>query len=130
MTRSVNRRKWDQSELQQLIDNPASETGRVFKLYARLLELRRQQEAFHPDARQRLLDLGDSLFGFERTSTDGAQHILALANLTARRVALGLERLPTDLRGREELLAFSKLEFSQDALILEPFAVFWFSQRT
>ncbi len=130
MTRSVNRRKWDRSELQQLIDDPASETGRVFKLYTRLLELRRNQVAFHPDAKQTLLDLGDPLFGFERTATDGAQHILVVANLTARSVALGLDRLPTDLRAREELLALNKLEFIQDALILEPFAVFWFSQRT
>ena len=54
---------------------------------------------------QALLDLGDPLFGFERTSTDGAQHILVLANLTARSVTLDLDRLPPDLRGREDLLA-------------------------
>ena len=97
--------------------------------FVRLLELRREQPAFHPDATQQILELGEQLFCFERTAVDGAQQILVLANLTAQAVELTLDHLPTGLARREELLAINDADVTRDTLRLEPYAVFWFSQR-
>ncbi|MBT8429906.1 MAG: sugar phosphorylase, partial [Gammaproteobacteria bacterium] len=80
MTRAVNRRKWDMAELDSLICNLESETGQVFVLYSRLLQLRRQQPAFHPDAPQNIYELDERVFCFERVSLNSKQRILVLAN--------------------------------------------------
>ena len=128
MTRSVNRRKWDMGELQSLIHDLESETGQVFTLYTRLLQLRRQQLAFHPDAAQHVYELDPRVFCFERTSRDAKQRILVLANLSSESFAVDLEALPQDLAGREELLGLNNPIFGRDRLQLEPYAVFWFSR--
>jgi sucrose phosphorylase len=86
MTRSINRRKWDGAELEALIDRPDSAAGRVFPEYCRRLRLRRRLAAFHPEARQRVLELPPGLFGVERTSLDGGQRVLALHNCSGSTV--------------------------------------------
>ena len=128
MTRAVNRRKWDLGELQSLIGDLESETGQVLTLYARLLELRRQQPAFHPDAGQHIYPLDERVFCFERISHDARHRILVLANLSADEAVLDLNRLPSDLSRREELLGLNTPGFEHDRLRVEPYAVFWFSQ--
>jgi len=128
MTRSINRRKWDMGELQSLICDLESETGQVFTLYTRLLELRRQQAAFHPDAAQDIYPLDQRVFCFERTSLDEKQRILVLANLSSEDVALDLSKLPQNLSRREELLGLNNPLFGREQLQLEPYAVFWLSQ--
>jgi sucrose phosphorylase len=127
MTRSVNRRKWDLGELEYLISHPETETGTVFHRFIELLELRRRQPAFHPDAAQRIIDLGDPLFCFERDATDGEQQILVLANLTAETVAVPLAKLPADLARRKELLSMNQAVYTDATVEVEPYAVFWFS---
>ena len=128
MTRSVNRRKWDMGELNTLIGRPDSETGQVFTLYVRLLQLRRQQPAFHPDAPQHLYELDERVFCFERTALNARQQILVLANLSPEHVSIDLDALPGDLSQRQELLGLNPPDFDRDTLRVEPYAVFWFSR--
>jgi sucrose phosphorylase len=129
MTRSVNRRKWDRAELERLLNDPATETGRVFAQYRRLLALRRRQPAFHPDAAQQLLAIDDSVFCFERIARDDVQRILVVANLSCRTVGLSLARLPADLPQRGDLLEIQTPRIAAGSLTLAPYAVFWFSRR-
>ena len=129
MTRSINRRKWDRSELERLISDLGSETGQVFPVYARLLSQRREQVALHPDAPQRIIAFDDRLFCFERVALDGSQRILVLANVSANAVFVPWDRLPPDTAARDELLGLYPLEHRDDGLVVEPYAVFWFSHR-
>ena len=125
MTRSINRRKWDDAELRYLVCDPASTTGTVFPLYQRALVIRRQQAAFHPDAAQTILELGDSVFGFERVALDASQHILVVANLTAQPVMIDRERLPGDLAQRIDLLGTDSTVIQDDQLQIPGHAVLW-----
>jgi glycosidase len=129
MTRSINRRKWDRNELEHLISDLASETGQVFPVYARLLSLRREQVALHPEAAQRIIAVDDRLFCFERIALDDSQRILVLANVSDNSVTIPWAELPADTATREELLGLCALERRDDALVVEPYAVFWFSLR-
>jgi len=129
MTRSINRRKWDQAELEALMANAGSETGRVFRRYRRLLQIRRDQPAFHPEAPQRLLATTDGVFALERTAPDGSQRILALFNFTAFPQAVAASVLPDDLMLREELIGEHRVEQTETGLLLPPFAACWFSRR-
>ena len=80
--RSINRRKFSLDELQRAIATADSEPARVLQAYRRMLRVRMAQPAFHPEATQEVVDLGHpSLVGWIRTSRDGGQRILVLANL-------------------------------------------------
>ncbi|MGR9100447.1 MAG: sugar phosphorylase, partial [Gammaproteobacteria bacterium] len=69
-TRSINRHKWDYGELMESLNNPTSRNAQVFHEFKRLLRIRRRQKAFHPDAAQETLLLGESLIAFWRVSAD------------------------------------------------------------
>ena len=127
MTRAVNRRKWDKGELEYLISDLESETGQVFTLFSRLLETRRAQPAFHPDAAQRIIELDERVFGFERVATDDSQRILVIANLSEETVYIERHLLPQDLERREDLLGLNTTAITRNELRLEPYAVFWLS---
>jgi len=71
--------------------------GKVFGRYRRLLELRRQQPAFHPDGPQQVLDTGPALFALRRSSPNGGQSLVALNNVTARRQRVDLTQFDAEL---------------------------------
>jgi glycosidase len=128
MTRSINRRKWDQGELESLMENPDTETGQVFRRYRRLLQTRRRQPAFHPEAPQRLLTTTTGVFGLERSTIDGSQRILALFNFTSTTQAVAASILPGDLESWQELIGEYHVEHTVSGLLLPPYATLWFSQ--
>jgi hypothetical protein len=93
MTRSVNRRKWDGSELERLVDLPLTDTGQVFPEYIRRLRIRRGIKAFHPDAPQRVIDMPAGVFAIERISLDGSQRVYAIHNLNGDPLSLDISAL-------------------------------------
>ena len=93
LPRSINRRRWPAGELNSLLDDATSATSRVFQEYARLLRLRGEQQAFHPDGGQQVLQLEDGLFGIERTSVDATEQLVCISNLTAQPRQLDTEVL-------------------------------------
>lgn len=80
--RSINRRKFELDELDSASRAGESAPARVLEAYRRMLSVRMAQPAFHPEAGQEVVDLAHpSLVGWIRTSLDGQQRILVLANL-------------------------------------------------
>jgi glycosidase len=120
MTRSINRRKWDQAELEALMGNADSETGQVFRRYLRLLQIRRRQPAFHPEAPQRLLATADGVFALERIALDGSQRILALFNFTAATQSVAASLLPHGLALWDELIGEHRADHTVSGLQLPP----------
>lgn len=81
--RDLNRRKFRRSELDVLLADPSTMTSRLFLEYRRMLAVRRDQTAFHPDAPQHVLaNTPRWLVALQRTSLDQTQRILVLANLS------------------------------------------------
>ena len=113
----------------RLMANHQSETGRVFQAFKRLLQIRRRQHAFHPDAPQTVLDLANGLFGFQRCALDDSQQIICLFNCTTNTQLVGLDVLPDSFRDWQELIGEVSFEFRDDSLVLPPYAAFWFSSR-
>ena len=127
LTRAVNRRQWDRGELEGLIADPESETGRVFHAYRRLLGIRKRQRAFHPDGGQKVLDLDNGLFGLQRTSPDGQQQIVCLFNCTACAASIDRGRLAAQIDDWRELIGTADVRFSEQQVVLPPYATCWFS---
>jgi glycosidase len=80
--RSLNREKWELAELRARIADPARREGAVLRRMQALLRARRAEPAFHPNAPQRVLDVGDGIFALERQGPDGPP-LLCLHNVAA-----------------------------------------------
>lgn len=82
--RSINRRKFQLAELEEVLDDPDALPSQVL---ARLLERIRQRTscaAFHPTGAQRLLRTDGGVFALERTSPDGRQTVLCVHGVGGR----------------------------------------------
>jgi glucosylglycerate phosphorylase len=96
--RSINREKVNLETLEYELADPDSCRSRVFKGYRRMLQVRKEQIAFHPKGDQRILDIGDGLFGVLRISPDEEEKVLCIISVTAQhwifpKSALHKERL-------------------------------------
>ena len=80
--RAINRHRWHYPDLMAQLDDPSSTHSRVFTAMTENLKKRSKQAAFHPNATQFTLQLGERFFGFWRQSMDRAQSIFAIHNLT------------------------------------------------
>lgn len=120
--RRINRHKYDRDELEAVLSQPHSLQRRVFDGYRRLLEVRRAQPAFHPDAEQEVLDLtGDGLIGLIRTAPSG-QRLAMLANLSDQPRSVDAAMIDDNLRYDE--LAQQRV-WHGESITLRPFQVRW-----
>ncbi|MEE4202050.1 MAG: sugar phosphorylase, partial [Halieaceae bacterium] len=81
--RSINRHQWQLEALSGELDDPASLHAEVFGRLRTLIQIRRHQKAFHPNATQFTLQLGSELFGFWRQSMDRRQSIFCIHNISS-----------------------------------------------
>jgi sucrose phosphorylase len=118
--RSINRRKWTRTELDDALKDKSSNAARVFGEYTRLLQLRAGHAAFHPDGAQKILNLGENVFAVERTSPAGKETILAISNCTGQPV-----HVPIAERDRTDLILTKKPEMVGNAIRLDPYQSVW-----
>ncbi|WP_421929921.1 sugar phosphorylase [Nitratireductor rhodophyticola] len=81
--RAINRKRLDYAMLRKELDDPNTLSARVLSRLKEMVRVRSGQPAFHPNATQFTLQLGEAFFGFWRQSLDRAQSIFAVSNLTA-----------------------------------------------
>ncbi|KEA63673.1 Sucrose phosphorylase [Marinobacterium lacunae] len=124
--RAINRHQWDRQILEDKLNDPETAQARVLGRLKKLIDLRIKQKAFHPNAVQYTLQLGDHILALWRQSLDRQQHIFAITNVTncPRQVSLGEVNLPiadkwTDL--------ISGMEFTDRfaTLTLQPYQSMW-----
>ncbi|WP_321368146.1 sugar phosphorylase [uncultured Desulfuromusa sp.] len=129
--RTINRRCWQQKDLDLLLGDEESNQAKIFYELRRRLQIRREQPAFHPDGRQEVLYLGEYLFGFWRFSPDGKQKIFAVHNLTEQPRNLYVDgALDGQFSGRWIGLLTGEVVTSERAVInLPPYHVLWLAQQ-
>lgn len=94
--RDVNRSSVDPVIIRQNLADGGSKLSLIRESLGRLLQVRVRQRAFHPNGRQSVLRLSPQVFALLRTSPDGAEHLLALANVSDRPCDL---RVPVEQAG-------------------------------
>ncbi len=120
--RRINRHKYDRGELDGALADPHSLQRRVFDGYRRLLEVRKMQEPFHPDASQQVIDLpGDGLLGFIRQAESG-QTLTVLANLSEQPRVIDSSAL--DAKPQYDQLAEERID-DENKISMRPFQVRW-----
>ena len=87
----------------------------------KLIWIKRQNKAFHPNAKRENLSLGKKIFGFKRTSLDKKQIMYNITNLSSKHQKLNFNY---KLKEYKNLIDNSKLSYN---LILKPFETLWLS---
>ncbi len=117
--RRINRRKFTITELNARL-NEDNLHRLIFEGMQRLLQIRTQQPAFHPDAAQQYLESSsDHVLCFERQSHSGSQRILVAANFHNETVTIDL---PAEYAKATDLIAGNTFD---QQLALEPSQVVW-----
>ena len=80
--RSINRHSWSETELLDNLEDSNSHYAKVFNEMRRRIQIRSQQEAFHPNATQYTLHFDSGVFAFWRESPDRHQSVFAIHNIT------------------------------------------------
>ena len=125
--RAINRHKWDHDSLVAELAAD-SQHARILSRLSRLLQIRREQPAFHPNATQFTLHLGDQLFGFWRQSMQRDQSIFAIANISSQPQQLDLSQI--NLIAAEnwfDLISGDAFPDHLQSLLLHPYQTLWIS---
>ena len=128
--RTINRRKWKLSELEDTLRDDTSSSGEIFAWYTRTLRSRSACPAFHPDAPQTVHELGPSFFALERKSIDQTLTVFCLFNFTAEVCSVSsMDVLINIFPGGKarDLIGGGEVVWGKDPLTLRPYQALWLS---
>ena len=126
--RSINRHVWDEKEVRSRLNEEGSAVKHLFDELSRRVQIRRKQEAFHPNATQLTLHFGSEIFAFWRESTNRTQCIFVLNNITDQVQTISL--LELNLIGTEswhDLLSDRPIADTAGQITLQPYESIWIS---
>ncbi|WCN13756.1 alpha-amylase [Marinomonas mediterranea] len=128
--RSINRHIWQMEELEHAL-NTNTHHKKVFEAMSRLMKIRRAQAAFHPNATQYVLHMGDELFAFWRQSIDRRQSLFAVYNISDQPQTFNLSEL--NLIATEDwtdLVSDQRYEDQMAQVTLMPYQFMWLANKT
>ncbi len=124
--RSINRRQLRLDDVREALADPGDPRAQAFAAITTLLELRGTHPAFHPNATQFTLHLGQSLFGCWRQSRDRLRSVFAVSNVTAEPVDLRIDQLNLVITEEwVDLLSGQPVRHDDDRLALVPYQTVW-----
>jgi sucrose phosphorylase len=128
--RSINRHTWEQEEIVKLLDDPDSVQSIILSRLRHLIKLRREQQAFHPNAVQFTMQLGLQTFGIWRQSLDRRQDIFSISNISNEQQSVELASInlvSTD--DWRDLISGDRINEGQTVLELRPYQTVWLTNR-
>ncbi|GAB1262208.1 sugar phosphorylase [Aurantivibrio plasticivorans] len=128
--RAINRRQWREEELNDALADQESHHHQVFNRLKRLIKIRRGQPAFHPNATQFTLHLGDEIFAFWRQSMDRRQSIFCLNNVSDKTQKVMLSAI--NLIGTDDwkdIISDTTFDDMTGSIELAPYQTMWITNR-
>jgi sucrose phosphorylase len=128
--RSINRHRWDYDLLSHELDDAYSLHHQILTQMTQLISIRTGQAAFHPNATQFTLQLGEKVFGYWRQSIDRRQSIFCVSNISKEVQSIRLSDI--NLIGTDEwidLLSQTPIHSQLQDIELAPYESAWISNR-
>ncbi|MCG8553258.1 MAG: sugar phosphorylase, partial [Desulfobacterales bacterium] len=125
--RAVNRHTWDYPDLCEKLADPGGHHHQVFCTLCALMDKRKQQPAFHPDAGQTTFNINRKTVAFQRRpdETDNAPALLCIHNITDQAVAIPPTELPGQWCRKGADLISGKIVQLDTGLDLAPYQSMW-----
>ena len=121
--RDVNRYKWNHKNITKKLRDKNSKQSIFYQNLGKLLEIKRKQKAFHPNAKRSNINLGSKLFCFKRISLDKKQTIISITNCSSVDQYPKLDKKYV----RWKNIINPKINSSNKSLKLKPFETMWLS---
>lgn len=128
--RTINRHQWPAEELEAALGDDTRHHKAVFEELKRLIQIRRKQEAFHPNATQYTMHCTNEIFAFWRESLDRSQSVFAIHNVSAEPQSIPLVEL--NLIATEnwsDLLSGRVYTNLEEVIELGPYGCAWISNK-
>ena len=122
--RDVNRYKWNYKNITKKLSDKNSKQSIFFKNLRKLLDVKKNQKAFHPNAKRLNINLGSKIFCFKRISLDKKQTIISITNCSSLNQYPRLGKKYSKWKN----IINSQINFIDDkTLKLKPFETIWLS---
>ncbi len=123
--RRINRHKYDWGELERALESDNAAQGWLFRQYRHMLQVRRSQPAFHPDAGQRVVELASpAVLAVVRGEETGSP-VCLLANLGRQPVTVSAHELPLLTSCTMDCLSGQPVINEDDSLTLSAHQTLW-----
>ena len=124
--RDVNRYRWNFKNITNKLKNNKSKQNIFYQNICNLLNIRRKQKAFHPNALRINLNFGQKIYAFKRVSIDKKQTILCITNLSSKIQKTKISKKYHKMKN----LIHSKIQIEDKKfLVLRPFETIWLSNK-
>ncbi|MFT7561336.1 MAG: sucrose phosphorylase [Flavobacteriales bacterium] len=128
--RTINRFKWDYADLCAKLADEATHHAKIFSAMKHLLAIRCAQPAFHPNATQFTLHLGDQIFGFWRQSPKRDQSIFCIHNIRNTKISIPLASINLiSLDTWVDLISGASFGDQHQDLELKPYQAVWLTNK-
>ena len=130
VNRHLNRHQWQMDEIEAALADPENPHARILARLKRLMAIRRDQTAFHPNATQFTLHLGDSIFAYWRQSVDRKQNIFCFHNVSKEPQDVSLSSV--NLAATEEwidLISGEEIDKENAFLNFAPYQCIWLANK-
>jgi len=128
--RAINRHVWDAGALDAVLADENTDSSQVLNRLKSMLAIRKQQPAFHPNATQYTLHLGEGLFCFWRQSRRREQSIFCIHNITRHQVSFTLSDLNlVETDEWRDLFTGEAFEDFLQVVELAPYQCLWLTNR-
>ena len=123
--RSINRKRYDLKDLRNKM-NKKTINSTVLKQLNSLISIRKKQPAFHPNATQFTLNLGEKIFALWRQCQNRKQSIFVLCNITSQKQPVDLNEINLIFnKNWVDLISNKKIESKK--IFLKPYQTLWIS---
>ena len=133
--RALNRKKWDLSDLEAVLENPESKQARIFHEYLVMLRRRVDQPALHPAAEMEMLDLGREIFAFHRIErgSESGESLVCVFNFSEKPISLEARKLDdrfSNAKSLRDVLHGETIRLTKrQTFELKPYASHWLALR-
>jgi glucosylglycerate phosphorylase len=117
MNRSINRQKYNLTEIEKELEDTGSLRYKVFAELTKIIQIRKAEALFHPNAAMEVIELGEKVFAFKRVNQEN-ESVLVVNNLTNEAVESGLSGTYLNIVSGE------KVNFNEE-ILLNPYEFMW-----
>ena len=130
-TRSINRKKWDYTELQSLLKSHNTPNHEVFSGLRKIIDIRKNETCFHPDNAQHIIDVSPGLFTLLRQDKNSDRQLLAIYNITAVSQPITIKGRPelSDKLHWHDLISGGTLGDILPSVTLQPYQFMWLIEK-
>jgi sucrose phosphorylase len=122
--RSINRKELNNIDLNRILEEDTAQR-RIYEELTRLIKLRRDCAAFHPQARQDIISKGNNIFAFTRSNSHAGLTVHCISNITGFKIIVP-DIIKMNKKGYD-LIADEWLSPS-DPIVLKPYQTCWIKE--